>query len=232
MKREDTTNRLTLLLLTLLFAAIVGSGRAQMSWDAQMAQYDQAMDAWVQQQMQQAQQGADQAYNDILRFFIDYYRQNTGDYVTPDAQAVALGDRLYCQHYPAQCQQNNQNAQAWSQIGAAGHAQNMADIQSWGQNALAIGQSDSSILDMNHEGFLGNQAMQDAGQANLVQGAIHGESTFVNPTSGASFSLPVYPDPNLSYYTPEGYPLVFDYQSNLWYQGDSSGWWYPLSTVR
>lgn len=226
-----TSFRIALAAFALTVVVFAGSAGAQ-SWDAQMAQYDQWMNAWVQQQMQQAQTDIDQAYAQMVRFFIDYYRQNTGDYVTPDQQAAVLGDRLWCQHNPVQCQQNAQHAQAMGQIGAAGHAQNMADIQSWGQSALQNGQTYSDILDMNQKGWMNNQAMQDQGQAGYVQGAIYGEGTFVNPGNGASFSLPVYPAANTSYYTPDGYPLAFDYGTNTWYQGDGNGWWYPLTPQR
>ena len=90
-------------------------------WGMALQQYDQQMDVYVQQQMQMAQQQADQAYMNMQRFFIDYYRQQTGDYATPDAQDVMLGDQLYCQHNPAQCHQAIQQVNGWSQQSAAAH---------------------------------------------------------------------------------------------------------------
>ncbi len=41
-----------------------------------------------------------QAMQQMQQEFINYYRQNTGDYNTPDAQAMVLGDRLWCQNNP------------------------------------------------------------------------------------------------------------------------------------
>lgn len=224
---------LNLLVLSLLACANAQWGydpmMEQAQWNAHVDAYNQNMDAWVQQQMQQAQQQSDQAYANAKQFFIDYYRQHTSDYATPDQQAVQLGDQLYCQHNPVQCQQSIQHAQQMGKISAQGHTQRMEDIQSWGQTMQQIGQNGSDILDMSHQGYMNRQAASDAGQANYVQGAVYGESTFVDPYSGAGYSLPVYPDPSMSYSTPDGYPLSFDYATNTWYQGDGNGWWYPLN---
>jgi hypothetical protein len=225
-------------LLASSFAALAsaqwgyGPVMGDQSWAAQMDAYNQAMDAFVQQQMQQAQSNVEQQYAQARQFFIRYYRQHTGDYATPDAQAVVLGDRLYCQHHPAWCQEQQRNAEAMGRISAAGHAQNMADIQSWGQTMLQIGQTNSGILDSSHQGYMDRQAAQDRGWASVVQGAVHGTAVFVNPGSGASYQLPVYPDPTLSYRTPDGYPLGFDYATNTWYQRDANGWWHPLGVRR
>ena len=202
------------------------------SWAAQMDAYNQAMDAFVQQQMQQAQANVEQQYAQVQQFFIRYYRQHTNDYATPDAQAVVLGDRLYCQHNPAWCRENERNTEAMGRISAAGHAQTLADIQSWGQTMHQAGQTSSGILDSSHQGFMDRQAVQDRGQADFVQGAVHGMSTFVHPGSGASYQLPVYPDPSLSYRTPDGHPLGFDYATGIWYLGNANGWWSPLGEQR
>lgn len=241
--------RIALTALTLTIVALIGNAQAQygwgdpmadmdaliqqqQQWGAQLDQYNQQMDAWVQGQMLQAQQQSDQAYAQLVRFFIDYYRQNTGDYATPDQQAAALGDRLWCQHNPTQCQQNLEHAQAMGRVSANGHAQNMANTQSWGDTARQAARTSSEILDMSHQGYQNRQADQGQGQTNYVQGAVYGESTFVNPNGGAGYTLPVYPDPTLSYRTPEGYPLAFDYSTNTWYQGDGYGWWTPLNPQR
>lgn len=199
------------------------------AWNAQLDAYNQAMDAFLQQQMQQAQQRVDQAYADMQRFLIDYYRQQTGDYATPDHEALRRGDILYCQHNPVRCQQNAQYGEAMSRISAQGHAQRMADIQSWGQTMQAIGQSNSDVLDLQQQGYMNNSALQSEGQAGYVQGAIYGEATFIDPSSGLGYSLPIYPDPTTIYTSPDGYPLSFDYATSTWYQQDASGWWYPLT---
>lgn len=201
-------------------------------WNAQLNGYDRQMDAYVQQQMQQAQLQADAAYARVQRFFIDYYRQHTGDHVTPDAQAMALGDRLYCQHHPAECRQSATDADSWMQLGQRLHDQRMNDIAAAGRTALDIGRTNDAILDAGHAGFQERQQLQDQGRANHLQGAIHGEGTFVNPHTGAGFSLPLQPDPSMSYRTPDGYPLHFDAGTGTWYQGDGFGTWFPLQANR
>ena len=230
--------RAGLIALAIAVFATINVGAAQLWFDptmdmgAQIAAYDQQMEAYIQQQMQALQQQADQAYADMVRFYVGYYRQHTGDHTTPDHIAVNRGAALHCQHHPVQCRESTQHGDAMAQISAAGHAQNMADIAAWGATASQIGQTNSDILDASHEGFMGNQALQDQGHAGFVQGSIHGESTFVHPGSGASFSLPVYPDPAMSYATPDGFPLAFDYQTGTWYQADAAGWWHPLQPQR
>lgn len=192
-------------------------------WDEQVRQYNQYMDQWTQQQMQHLQTQADQEYARVQQFFINYYREHTRDYTTPDQQALILGDQLYCQNNPVQCQQNAQYADEMTRISAQGHQQRMNDIASWGQTQTQIGQTYSDILDMSHQGHMDRSAAQYQGQVNYVQGAIHGEANYYN-SNGFAYSLPTYPDPNMYYQTPEGYPLVFDYQNNTWYQVDSYGW--------
>lgn len=229
-------NRSKAILIATLVLLLAGvDAAAAQAWfdptadvQGQIAAYEQQMDVWVQQQMQAAQQQSDQAYANIVRFYADYYRQSTGDYATPDNVAASYGEKLYCQDNPAKCQQMQQEANSWSQISAAGHAQNMADIESWGQTMNQIGQVNSGILDASQSGFMARQALQDQGQANYVQGAVYGEGTFTNAGNGASFTLPVYPDPSMSYTTPDGQPLSFDYDTGTWYQGDAAGWWNPL----
>ena len=103
----------------------------------------------------------------------------------------------------------------------------MNDIQSWGQSSMQIAQSDSQILDNSFNGFMNQSALQSQGQANLVQGTIYGGADYYNG-NGQAFSLPIYPDPNMAYSTPDGNPLAFDYATNTWYIGDAYGWWSPL----
>ena len=199
----------------------------QQQWQMQMTQFDQQMNQWTQQQMQQAQMQLDQESAKLRQFFIDYYRQQTGDYSTPDQEAVMLGDRLYCQNQPVECQQFIQHYQSMSQISAANHQQNMANIQSWGQTQNQIGQTYSDILDMSHQGYMDRSASNSQSQAGYVQGAIYGEANYYS-SNGSAYSLPIYPDHTMSYTTPEGYPLYFDYGSNTWYQLDSYGFSTPL----
>lgn len=223
------TFRMIVISLSLLVLGIISSASAQwgMDWNMSMDQYNQQMDLYVQQQMQHLQMQSDQHFAQMQQFYINYYRQQTGDYATPDQHALVLGDQLYCQHNPVQCQQNARHANDMTRISAEGHQQRMNDIHSWGATQTQIGRTYSDILDISHQGHKNRTTMHDQGQSNYVQGAIHGESTYYNQY-GMAYSLPVYPDPTMSYRTPEGYPLAFDYQTNTWYQGDGNGWWIRL----
>ena len=197
----------------------------------QMNTYNQQMDAYMQQQMQWAQQNADQAYANIQQFFINYYRQATGDYATPDAQALQLGDRLYCQHYPAECQKNIQTTQSWSEISAAGHQQRMNDIASWGHTSSQIAQSDSSILDMQQQGYFNNAQLQYQGQQQYVQEGIYGTTTFVDPNTNTAYQgLPVNAYNGMVVQTPYGQNAMFDQASQSWYLLDNYG--YPVQQLQ
>lgn len=224
------TLRATLTALGILVLSLITSANAQFGYDPfaqQMNAYNQQMDALVQQQMQYWQQQSNQAYAQMQRFFIDYYRQQTGDYATPDNQALVLGDRLYCQHNPAQCQQNIRFAEDMTRISANAHARRMADIASWGNTMEEVGQINSGILDASQAGYMNRQQIKNQGQADFVRGAIWGEGNYTNSTTGTTYSLPVAPDPNTRYQTPDGYPLVFDAGTNTWYQYDSYGFYTP-----
>ena len=188
--------------------------------DALLAEQD-ARIAHMQAQIEAQQQEA-------MMAFVRYYREETGDYQTPDALAFEYGVNLYCQRNAAECQQAHA---ANSAAAASAHEARMRDIQSWGAVSAGIAASNASILDSSHQGFLDRSALQDQGQANYVQGAIQGESTFSAPSFGAGWSLPVMPDPNTQYWTPDGQPLTFDFQSGVWYVGTSWGWT-PLEAQR
>jgi hypothetical protein len=176
-------------------------------------------------QLQQAQTQMLQADSQRQQAFLNYYRQRTDDYATSDQQAAVYGEQYWCQDYPVECQQYYNGM---SQISAAGHQQNMNDITMLGNTATQTAQTNNDILNMSHEGYMNRSAATDQGQAGYVQGAIYGESTYYS-ANGSNISLPVYPDQNMSYTTPEGYPLTFDYQTNTWYQIDNYGFKTPLN---
>lgn len=108
----------------------------------------------------------------------------------------------------------------------------MNDIASFGRTSMAIGQTNGAILDASQQGYMGRQDALAAGQAGLVQGAIQGEWTYADPSTGMGYQLPVQPDPQMRYVTPEGYPLSFDRQSGTWYVGGPDGFWRPLQPRR
>ena len=111
--------------------------------EGEYAAWQQQYDLEFQRFLQQNQQQWNQVFQQAQQEFINYYRQHTGDYNTPDAQAAILGDRLWCQNNPVQCQQSNQ-----------AHAQRMQDINAWGQAMLQNGRDFSNKMDRNHQLFL------------------------------------------------------------------------------
>jgi hypothetical protein len=192
--------------------------------DDRMDQYNANMDAWVAQQ--QAQLQAEQ--HQWMMHFVRLYRAETGDYQTPDALAFERGLNLYCARNAAECRDVHDTYSEGSRLQ---HESNMRDIASWGAVNAGIAASNASILDASHQGFRDRSAMQDQGQANLIQGAVQGQWNYVHPSTGAQWSLPVQPDPHTQYWTPEGQPLSYDFQSGVWYVGTQLGWT-PLQPQR
>lgn len=229
-KRGETrARRIRPLFIVLLYVlgGVVSAqyyGPYQDPYQAQMAQYDAYMEAWIAQQYANIaamqQQSTDQ--------FVQYYRQATGDYQTPDHLAAEYGMNLYCQHNAAHCAEVHAS---WSSLSADQHNQRMNDIASWGAVNSQIAGDYQSILDGMYTGHMERGAMTSEGQSNLVIGAIQGNGTYLAPNSGASWNLPLYPDPNWSYTAPTGEPLSFDYNTGVWYLGTPGGWM-PLQQTR
>ncbi len=213
-----TANPRTALRALLATIALVLASTALAQWTpSDLANYDANVDAWLAQE--QARLQAEQ-YEWMLSF-ARYYREETGDYQTPDAIAIERGMNLYCERNAAECREVHET---YSGASARAHEARMRDSASWGEVNAGIAASNASILDASHEGFRNRSAMGDQGQANLIQGAVQGQWTYVNPSTGAQWSLPVQPDPHAQYWTPEGQPLSFDFQSGVWFVGTQWGW--------
>lgn len=119
----------------------------------------------VQQQMDALQQQIDAYMVQQGRSFVDYYRQATGDYQTPDYEALLRGWDLWCSNNPVECA-NAQNtvspeAQAWMDQSAALHQQTMMDNQ--------------QRFDMWWMGVQNRAASQDAWHQGFLKGVIQGE---------------------------------------------------------
>lgn len=211
-----------------LVAAVFGSVAQAQSYDpiqAEMARLQAQLDASIaanQRRIMELQQQADAEA-------IAYYRHQTGDHRTPDAVAIQRGRALYCENHPVECRQA---AEGWSAVAQRGHEMRMNDIASWGRTARGIGRTNSEILDMSHQGHMNRQDAIAEGQAGVVQGAIQGQWTYGDPSTGMGYDLPVWPDPQMRYATPEGRPLSFDYRSETWYVGGADGFWRPLQPRR
>ena len=189
--------------------ALVFASSALAQWDLNAYQSD--VEAWIAQMIAQAEAER----QDSLMALVRYYREATGDYQTPDALAYEYGLNLYCQNNAAEC------AAVFS---PSAHAARMNDIESWGAVNAGIAASNSSILDASHQGFLDRSQLQDQGHADFIQGAVQGQWDFENPNTGAMWDLPVMPDPDTQYWTPDGQPLSFDFQTGAWYVGTQWGW--------
>lgn len=219
--------RLKAILATLILTVLVSTASAQYYYDplqAQMAALDAQIEAMIANNYAQIQAQQQQHF----AWFVQYYRQQTGDYQTPDHLAFEYGLNIYCRNNARECAEVHQSNTALS---ANLHQARMNDINSWGAVNSQIAASNQSVLDGMFNGFMNRGAMVDQGQSNLIQGAVWGNGTFYNPSTGAAWQLPLYPDPNWTYTAPTGDPLAFNYQTNTWFMGTNWGW-VPLQMGR
>jgi len=119
----------------------------------------------IQQQMAAMQQQIDMWLIEQMRPFINYYRESTGDYQTPDAEAMERGQNLWCTNFPVECERAmntvSPEAQEWMDQSAAAHEQRMMDNQ--------------QRFDMWWQGAQKTSASQDAWQRSFLGGVIQGE---------------------------------------------------------
>ena len=73
----------------------------------------------------QLQQEQDKRVMEMKQYFINYYRQKTGDTTSSDEIALMKGDQLWCQDNPVQCQQNIEQSKQMMAQSQAQHQQNM-----------------------------------------------------------------------------------------------------------
>jgi len=137
---------------------------------------------------------------------IDYYRYHTGDYSTPDQQAMGLGAQLWCSHNPGVCE---------AALNPASYTQS---------NSGQVGQINSDILDIQHNGYIDRSEMQYQGHQKSVQEGIYGTTTFVNPNDNTGYSdLPVNAHDGMIMQTPHGQNVMFDQASQSWFLLDMNG---------
>lgn len=217
----------SLALVAVLVLGLLGAAQAQYydPIQAEMLRLERQIDQRVAEQQRQLRE-AQQAN---IRQFVGYYRQQTGDYQTPDMQAYERGINLYCQNNPVECQRAGEG---WQEVAARGHALRMGDIRGFGETSRRIGRTNSGILDGSHEGYIERQTTIDGGQRDFVDGVVRQQWTYGNPSTGADYDLPIQPDPHARYTTPEGYPLSFDFNTGTWYVGDGTGSFQPLQPRR
>ena len=107
----------------------------------------------------------------------------------------------------------------------------MNDIASWGHTSSQIAQSDSSILDMQQQGYFNNAQLQYQGQQQYVQEGIYGTTTFVDPNTNTAYQgLPDNAYNGMVVQTPYGQNAMFDQASQSWYLLDNYG--YPVQQLQ
>ena len=216
-------------LLAAAFLALPASAWAQYGYGYGMP-YD-PVGAAIEQQMAQLQQQIDAQVLELMRPFIQYYRDRTGDMQTPDAMAGQYGQQLWCQDYPVECQRamttTDPQAQAWMEQSQRAHQQRMAQNQASFDAYMTGLQESSAARDAQFDAWMAGQESSYRSHQDYVQGAIHGEADYTDPTTGQTMSLPYAPDPNWSYQTPAGNPLWFDATTNTWYEVAPNGFYTP-----
>lgn len=185
----------------------------------------------LQQQMDALNQQIDAYLVEQLRPFVEYYRQSTGDYQTPDATAAHYGMQLWCDNFPVECQRarntTTPEAAAWMAQSAAAHQQNMAQRQAGFDSWMQGVQSNAAAQDASYNAWMNSQNQSYEANQAWIQGVIWGEGNYTNPGTGTTMSLPFAPAQGWNYQSPAGNPLWFDANSNTWYEMGPGGSYTP-----
>ena len=212
-----TVRKIGVVLITI--GVLLFSGTAVAQLEDLMSQL-QAEQNYYMQWMDQAMQQNEAQLRMYEQYFIDYYRQNTGDYTSPDNVAYQKGMALHCQQYPLDCQ-----------LAIQGSQQAMADQQAANAAHNASVQEQSAANDASFNAWMQGQADQQKAHENYMDGAIRGVGDYSDPSTGTTYTLPYAPSQGTWYQTPDGLPLVFDSGSNIWYQIDANGMYTPYYGV-
>lgn len=180
----------------------------------------QAEQGYYMQQMDQSLQQSEAQLRMYEQYFIDSYRQTTGDYTSPDSVAYSQGMVLHCRQYPLACP-----------LAIQGSQQATADQQAYNAAFQAGMQERYAASDAAFNAWMQNQDSQQRSHETYVQQAILGESNDGDPSTGTTYQLPYAPTQGTWYQTPAGLPLVFDSSSNIWYQIDANGTYTPYYEV-
>lgn len=181
----------------------------------------QAQQAYYMGQMDASIRATQAELDKINRYFIDLYRQTTGDVTSPDSYALEAGKLIHCQRNPVDCQLAYENSKA-------SLAARQASFDSW----LAGVRERDAANDAAFASWMQNQDYQQSQHSAYVRGAILGLSEYGDPTSNTSYYLPYAPSQESYYQTPTGLPLVFDQARGIWYQVEPNGTYTPYYEVR
>lgn len=168
-----------------------------MSATAAQAQYQDPY-AYVDQLVAEAGQRAQMhAQNAVMA-----YRQQTGDWSTPDQQVFAYLDQMARQQNPAFYANLQQREQAFQ-----------AQQQAYVANSNAI-------LDGMYNGYMARSNMQHQGHQNYIQQGIWERSNFTNGTY--NYELPYY-QPGTIYEGADGSTMIQD-EYGQYHHYDAGGW--------
>lgn len=119
----------------------------------------------VQQQMVALQAQIDAQLIQLLAPFIKYYRENTGDWQTPDAVAAQYGTNLWCTNFPTECERAmntiTPEGAEWMAASAAAHQELMAH--------------NAQYQDARQAAWFAQQQANYEAHVRWILGVIHGE---------------------------------------------------------
>jgi hypothetical protein len=212
----------TLMLTALCLAGcfgFAGDCSAQYNIDLDALRRDQqAMMDRMNQQIQETQRYQEQ----LQAQTIQSYRQETGDYSTPDAQVFNYLQQQYYAQNPAAYQQklaeDQYVAREMQRINNQMHADNMAGFRARSQ---IISDTANEINAMSMNGHYNRMNSMDRMHTQNIN-AIYEQSRYLDPTTGQTVDLSFHPNQwqstNGQYYYTDGWGRQFLYQPNQGYQ--------------
>ena len=190
---------------------------------AQMDLIGQQLQAEMQRLEQQLAQFDEQAkakMAEINQYFMDLYRQTTGDMTSSNEVALFYGQQINCQQHPLDCQLAAQQA---SESAAALAANNAAF-----QARMA---SQQAAFDARNQQWSADMEARSQANQEWIDTVIWGLDDYSAGAGGPTYQLPFAPSAGQTYQTPLGNPLVFDQSQNIWYQIGPDGTYTPYYQV-
>ena len=190
---------------------------------AQMDLIGQQLQAEMQRLEQQLAQFDEQAkakMAEINQYFMNLYRQTTGDMTSSNEVALYYGQQIHCQQHPLDCQLAAQQA---SESAAALAANNAAF-----QARMA---SQQAAFDARNQQWSADMQARDQSNQEWIAPVIWGLDDYSAGAGSPTYQLPFAPSAGQTYQTPLGNPLVFAQSQNIWYQIGPDGTYTPYYQV-
>ena len=206
-----------------MFGMPGATGMAGMDPMGQMDLIGQQIQAEMQrleQELAQYDAAAKAKMAEINQYFMDLYRQTTGDMTSSNEVALFYGQQIHCQQHPVDCQ-----------LAAQGAAESAAALAANNAAFQARMASQQAAFDARNQQWSADMEARSQANQEWIDTVIWGLDDYSAGAGGPTYQLPFAPSDGQTYQTPLGNPLVFNQSQNVWYQIGPDGTYTPYYQV-